>query len=53
MSERPPIDEVECGCVPGHRMLVTTSACADCGLTEIEVEEGNERPCQPNPETND
>ncbi len=36
-----------CGCVPGHRMLVLTSACANCGLTEIEVEEGEIRACVP------
>jgi hypothetical protein len=38
--------QVECGCVPGHRMLVTTSICADCGLTEEEVANGNNRPCR-------
>jgi hypothetical protein len=35
----------ECGCVPGHRMLVTTGRCEDCGLTEQQVVDRGNRPC--------
>lgn len=35
----------ECGCVPGHRMMILTGTCADCGLTEVDVKEGRLRPC--------
>lgn len=37
----------ECGCIPGHRVLVTTGACEDCGMTEVEFLESGNRPCIP------
>lgn len=43
----------ECSCVPGHRMTEPEGRCADCGLTEMEVEElgrDNLPPCLPNPD---
>lgn len=38
-----------CGCVPGHRMTVRDSRCADCGFTEQEALEQGNRPCVPRP----
>lgn len=38
-------EPAECGCIPGHRVLVTTNACADCGMTEREFVEHGNRPC--------
>lgn len=42
-----PSTPAECGCVPGHRMTVLESRCADCGLTEQQVAESGNRPCSP------
>lgn len=34
----------ECGCVPGHRMMVLSGACEDCGLTEMDIANGQPIP---------
>jgi hypothetical protein len=42
---------MECGCVPGHRIVEPQGACLDCGLTEEQADDLWPRvpPCRPLP----
>lgn len=39
----------ECGCVPGHRSMILTHRCADCGLPDSFMLEGLPIPSCPGP----